>query len=66
MKLLRNKRFVICLKGIMIKYMYNMVSCKEFEGFILDYFDDEFSTAQKTTFEMHMRICSECRDYLQA
>jgi anti-sigma factor RsiW len=66
LKLLRLNHFARWLKGIMIKHMHNMISCREFEAFILDYLESQLSTAQKLTFEKHMRICSECREYLAA
>jgi len=49
-----------------MKYMHKTISCKEFEAFILDYLEDELSSAQKETFESHLRVCVECREYLSA
>ncbi len=43
-----------------------MISCEQFEDFILAYLDDGLSTRQKTVFEMHLKLCRECRDYLAA
>ena len=43
-----------------------MITCEEFEEFILDYFDGDLSRKQKMIFEMHLRMCRECRDYLAA
>jgi len=54
------------LKGFMLKRMYGMITCKEFEDFILDYLDDELPALQRTRFERHIRVCRECRQYLQA
>lgn len=61
-----NSRFVRRIKGIMFKYMHNMITCREFEGFILSYLDDELPQKQRSIFEFHMRICRECRQYLEA
>ena len=53
-------------KGIMLKHMHRMITCKEFEDFILRYLDDELSARQRSVFELHMRLCRECREYLAA
>ena len=53
------------MHGIMFK-LPSMISCVEFEGFILAYLDDELPRRQKIVFEMHLRLCRECRDYLKA
>ena len=53
-------------KGLMLKRMHRMITCKEFEDFVLSYLDDELPKRQRSTFEWHLRICRECRDYLTA
>jgi len=53
-------------KGFMLKRMHRMITCKEFEDFVLSYLDGELSNRQRSAFEWHMRICRECRDYLAA
>lgn len=54
------------LKGFIMKYMPRMITCKEFESFILDYTDGGLSARQRSQFELHIRLCRECRQYLQA
>ena len=54
------------LKGTMLKRMHRMITCKEFEDFVLDYLDGELPLRQRSVFELHMRVCRECRDYLAA
>lgn len=54
------------LKGFMLKYMHGMITCQEFESFVLSYLDGELTQRQQTTFEWHLRICRECREYLAA
>ena len=54
------------LKGLVLKHMHNMITCKEFEDFVSDYVDDELPARQRSKFELHMRMCHECRQYLQA
>ncbi len=43
-----------------------MLTCREFEDFILNYLEDELPTYQKIKFEFHIKVCKECRDYLAA
>ncbi len=54
------------LKGFMFKHMHRMITCKEFEDFVLDYLDNELPDRQRSQFELHIRLCRECRQYLQA
>lgn len=53
-------------KGFMLKRMHRMITCKEFEEFVLGYLDGELTDRQRSLFERHMRICRECREYLAA
>ncbi len=54
------------IKGLMLKNMHRMLTCREFEEFVLDYLDGNLPARQRSMFEWHMRICRECRDYLAA
>ena len=54
------------LKGLMFKHMHQMITCKEFEDFVLSYMDGELPAKQRSMFEWHIRLCRECRDYLAA
>ncbi len=54
------------VKGAMLKHMHRMITCKEFEDFVLRYLDGELSARQRSVFELHMRLCRECREYLAA
>ena len=54
------------LKGAMLKSMHGMITCREFEDFVLDYLDGELPQRQAKIFEWHLRICRECREYLEA
>lgn len=54
------------LKGLMLRRVHYMMTCKEFEDFVLRYLDGEISGKQKTMFEWHLRLCRECREYLAA
>lgn len=54
------------LKGLMLKHMHRMITCVEFEEFVLQYLDGELPEKQRLVFELHLRLCRECRDYLAA
>ena len=51
------------IRSIMFK-LPMMITCAEFEEFILAYLDGELSTRQRRIFEFHLAVCRECRDYL--
>ncbi len=54
------------IKGTMLKRMHGMITCREFEEFVLSYLDGELPARQARIFEWHLRICRECREYLAA
>ena len=43
-----------------------MITCEAFEDFILAYIEGDLTPRQRFVFEMHLRLCRECRDYLKA
>ena len=47
-------------------YMPLMITCRQFEDFVIDYLDDKLPARQKMVFELHLKVCRECRDYLDA
>ena len=54
------------IKGLMFKRIHGMLSCREFEDFVLDYFDNTLSERQQKQFKLHLRLCRECRQYIEA
>ena len=42
-----------------------MIDCETFEEFVLGYFDGTLSRRQRFVFELHLRVCRECRKYLR-
>jgi len=54
------------LKGAMLRRMHGMITCSEFEEFVLGYLGGELPARQAKIFEWHLRICRECREYLAA
>ncbi len=59
----RMMRFV---KGKMMRHLPQMMTCVEFEDFVLDFLDDQLTAKQRHRFELHLRLCRECREYLDA
>lgn len=53
-------------KGIMHKYLPGMISCAQFEEFMIDYSEGTLPAGQRRRFEAHLNFCRECRDYLAA
>lgn len=53
-------------KGLMFRNIPMMINCREFENFVIDYFEGSLPEQQVRVFEFHLKICRECRDYLEA
>ena len=53
-------------KGLMFRNIPMMIDCREFENFMIDYFEDSLPNRQRRVFEIHLKVCRECRDYLTA
>ncbi len=53
-------------KGLMFKNIPTMINCREFESFVIDYFEGSLPKQQVRVFEFHLKMCRECRDYLEA
>ena len=53
-------------KGMMLRRMPLMLTCRQAEAFMGDYIDGTLPTGKRLTFEFHLRLCPECRDYLAA
>ncbi len=66
MTITRISRMRRWLKGQMLQRVHGMITCAEFEDFILRYLEGELTDKQRTVFEWHLRLCRECREYLAA
>ena len=53
------------IHGMMFKLPL-MITCEAFEDFILAYLEGDLTGRQKFVFEMHLKLCRECREYLAA
>ena len=51
--------------SLMAKLMPGMLSCKQFDNFIVDYLDDRLSRTQSLLFKIHLNMCPHCREYLR-
>ncbi len=40
------------------------MTCQELIDFLTDYLDGQLPLRQRVAFELHLTLCSECRDYL--
>ena len=54
------------LRALMMRSMPLMVSCQELEGFMVDYLEGTLPKGQRRTFDWHLRLCRDCRRYLEA
>ena len=54
------------VKGVMMAYMPMMITCEQFEDFIIDYLEGDLPEKKRKLFEFHIRTCRECREYLAA
>ncbi len=54
------------LRGAMLRYMPLMITCRQFEDFMIDYLEGGLSERQRFVFELHLKVCGECRAYLAA
>lgn len=42
-----------------------IISCREFDEFIVSYLDDTLPARQRMLFQGHLAMCSKCRKYLK-
>ncbi len=49
------------LKSLAMRHAPGMITCCEFEAFILDYHEDNLPPRQRRVFERHMAMCPPCR-----
>ncbi len=53
------------MKRMLFKMPY-MISCEEIETFIYDYLEGDLKGSKKLAFELHIKFCRECKEYLAA
>ncbi len=42
-----------------------MLTCREVDGFMVDYLEDALPKDQRRKFDWHLRLCPDCRRYLE-
>ena len=52
-------------KRMMAKSMHGMLTCREMDDFMVDYFDGRLPTGTRLSFELHLRLCPQCREYVR-
>lgn len=53
------------MQGIMFR-LPMMITCRQFEDFIIAYLEGGLSDREHRLFEIHLKICRECKEYLAA
>ena len=43
-----------------------MITCAELDAFIVDYLDEPLPKRQRAFFNWHLRLCRNCRTYLES
>ena len=43
-----------------------MMTCRELAEFLMDYLDRELPLRQRVVFEIHLRMCPGCKNYLKS
>ncbi len=54
------------MASLFMKYAPGQMTCSEFEGFLLDYYEGRLSSRERYVFEIHMRVCPMCRVYFES
>jgi len=54
------------LRALMMRTMPLMLTCQELEGFMVDYIDGRLPERQRRKFDLHLRLCRDCRRYIEA
>ncbi|MEP3636018.1 MAG: zf-HC2 domain-containing protein [Paracoccaceae bacterium] len=53
------------IRGVMFRAPM-MINCQEFEAFIVEYLEGGLTSKERFLFDLHLKVCRECRDYLTA
>jgi len=59
-----NKMLARKLRGWMLSNIPGMITCRQFDGFLVDYLDGALPPGPRRRFELHLAVCRECRRYL--
>ncbi len=61
----RRRSMMRAIKGMMFK-LPGMITCRQFEDFIVAYLDGTLPEQHRKRFEFHLKVCRECQEYLAA
>lgn len=53
-------------KRALHKFIPGLINCVQFEEFMMNYFEGTLPPARRMSFNAHLKVCRECRDYLAA
>ena len=56
---------VMPIGGWYLRVSPRMITCREFNDFVVDYTEDLLTPKQKKLFERHMKVCPMCRNFLK-
>lgn len=48
------------------KVIPGLINCVQFEEFMVNYFEGTLPPVRRMSFNAHLKMCRECRDYLAA
>lgn len=54
------------IRGVAVNYLPGLKTCAEMDAMFVVYLDNELSGLERCLFNVHLRICRECREYLWA
>lgn len=54
------------IRRSVMRIMPLMITCAEFESFIVDFLDGALPKHQRSLFNLHLRMCRDCRTYLES
>ncbi len=63
---MRSPRFSARKAKALMAKLPMMLTCAEFEEFILDYFEGTLSGKQYAVFKVHLMLCRDCKSYIAA
>lgn len=53
------------LAGWVFRRFPGMITCGQFEAFLIDYHEGDLPQAQREDFERHMKLCGRCRNSVE-
>lgn len=54
------------MRAYMMRKLPMMLTCKELDEFIVDYLENVLPERERRRFQLHIRLCGDCRRYLEA